>query len=248
MRNQLKISRYTPKKAMKTLFFFSLGMILAFLVLSNQNDVRNFTQDFYSSSHADRNDIEKNYNPGDDERFSKEERDYFKEIALSSEYSDRDKGEVCRWKSDMNIYVTGQQSEELMNELNRIVDELNDLIDPININIVNDRSESNYIILFGSQDQYNELEPGQEEFIEKNWGLFVVNGGTDIKEGTMYVDIYRCESLDGQKHLLREELTQSLGLFNDSYKYDNSIFQQRWTETTEYAPIDRQLIKMLYNY
>jgi hypothetical protein len=64
----------------------------------------------------------------------------------------------------------------------------------------------------------------------------------------MYVDIYRCESLDGQKHLLREELTQSLGLFNDSYKYENSIFQQRWTETTEYAPIDRVLIDMLYNH
>jgi hypothetical protein len=63
----------------------------------------------------------------------------------------------------------------------------------------------------------------------------------------MYVDIYRCTKLDGQKHLLREELTQALGLFNDSYKYDNSIFQQSWTTTTDYAPIDVKLIEMLYN-
>ncbi len=245
MRNQIKISRYTPKKAMKTLFFFFIGLVLAFLVLSNQNDVRNFTQDFYTSSH---NEIEKNYNPADDERFSKEERDYFKEIALSTEFSTQDKGEICRWKNDMNIFVAGEKPEELMNELNRIVEELNDLIDPININIVSNRSKSNYTILFGSQHQYNKLEPGNKTLVEQNWGLFVVNGGTEINEGTMYVDIYRCESLDGQKHLLREELTQSLGLFNDSYKYDDSIFQQRWTETTEYAPIDRQLIKMLYNF
>jgi hypothetical protein len=63
----------------------------------------------------------------------------------------------------------------------------------------------------------------------------------------MYVDIIRAKEDDAQKHLLREELTQSLGLFNDSYKYDNSIFYQGWTTTTEYAPIDRELIDMLYN-
>ena len=62
----------------------------------------------------------------------------------------------------------------------------------------------------------------------------------------MYVDIYRANDQE-QKHLLREELTQSLGLFNDSYKYPESIFYQDWTTTTEYAQIDRELIDMLYN-
>ena len=63
----------------------------------------------------------------------------------------------------------------------------------------------------------------------------------------MYIDVVRCTDLQGQKHLLREELTQSLGLKNDSYKYENSIFQQKWTEVTEYAPIDIKVIEMLYN-
>ena len=63
----------------------------------------------------------------------------------------------------------------------------------------------------------------------------------------MYVDTERCTSIDAQKHLLREELTQSLGLFNDSDKYPNSIFQQAWTETTEYSEIDIKMIHMLYN-
>jgi hypothetical protein len=233
---------------MKTLFFFSMGMALAFLVLSNQNDVKKFTQDFYRSSLTESTEIEENYNPGDDERFSKEERDYFNEVALSSEFSDDDNGQVCRWKNDMKIYVTGEKSEELMNELDRIVDELNDLIDPININIVSTRSESNFVILFGSQEEYHLLDPDSKDLTKHNWGMFSVNGGSEIRKGEMYVDIYRCKSLDGQKHLLREELTQSLGLFDDSYKYENSIFQQRWTETTEFAPIDRQLINMLYNY
>ena len=63
----------------------------------------------------------------------------------------------------------------------------------------------------------------------------------------MYVDIERTSTNDGQKHLLREELTQSLGLCNDSYDYPESIFYQGWTETTEYAEIDKELIQMLYN-
>ena len=62
----------------------------------------------------------------------------------------------------------------------------------------------------------------------------------------MYVDIART-NLTEQKHLLREELTQSLGLARDSQKYSESIFQSAWTTTMEYALIDRDLIRLLYH-
>lgn len=179
--------------------------------------------------------------------YTDEEISYFNEIARSSEYSDQDKGLVCKWESDMNIFVAGEKPSELMSELNKVVGELNDIIDPININIVNNKSDANFIICFGSQYDYHKVAPSSVEHTEHNWGLFMVNTGTVIRRGSMYVDIYRCTKLNGQKHLLREELTQSLGLFNDSYRYDNSIFQQSWTTTTEYAPIDVKLIEMLYN-
>lgn len=179
--------------------------------------------------------------------YTDEEISYFNEIARSSEYSNQDQGLVCKWESDMNIFVTGEDSPELMSELERIVGELNDIIDPININIVNSKSEANYVICFGSAYDYHQITPSAANYTDHNWGLFIVNSGQVIRRGTMYVDTHRCTELDGQKHLLREELTQSLGLFNDSYKYDNSIFQQAWTTTTEYAPIDIKLIDMLYN-
>lgn len=60
------------------------------------------------------------------------------------------------------------------------------------------------------------------------------------------VDTYRANEGE-QKHLLREELTQSLGLFNDSPKYRESIFYDGWTTTTEYSDLDREPIQMLYN-
>jgi len=100
-----------------------------------------------------------------------------------------------------------------------------------------------------NEDESNhQINRVSKDLTQHNWGMFSVNSGAEIRRGEMYIDIYRCHSLNGQKHLLREELTQSLGLFNDSYKYDESIFQQSWTETTEYAPIDRVLIDMLYNH
>ena len=56
----------------------------------------------------------------------------------------------------------------------------------------------------------------------------------------MYVDIYRANTIE-QRHLLRE-LTQSLGLAKDSFKYPNSIFQSSWTQTLNYMEIDKDVI------
>lgn len=62
----------------------------------------------------------------------------------------------------------------------------------------------------------------------------------------MYVDIFRAEPV-AQRHLLREELTQSLVLARDSSKYPKSIFQQSWTTTTTFAAIDKEVIRLLYH-
>ncbi len=200
------------------------------------------------STDSDSTSVETEPNKEISKKYTNEEIEYFNEIALSSEYSDSDKGVVCKWKKDVNIYVIDKDnSGVLYNELKKVVGELNNIIEPININIVEDKSESNFIVCFGSANDFLNITPEAASNVEDNWGLFSVNSGTEIFKGTMYVDIYRCKSINGQKHLLREELTQALGLFNDSYKYKNSIFQQKWTETTEYAPIDIKLIEMLYN-
>lgn len=232
---------------MKKLIVFLFVVFAIYCIVVN-SDVR-------SGMVKEANELRNNTGGGNEEenkqpditKYTDEEIRYFNEIVLSTEFSSEKNSNPSKWKSDMNIFVINEKPEELMSELNKIVGELNDIIDPININIVDNRSDANFIICFGSQSEYNDLDPSTVGYTEGNWGLFSVNSGSTIKEGTMYVDIYRCESLNGQKHLLREELTQSLGLFNDSYRYSKSIFQQDWTETTEYEPIDIKLIEMLYN-
>ena len=168
--------------------------------------------------------------------------DYYNEIVMNSEFDGR-KNDAEKWTEDMKIFVEGNPSVELLDELDRIVLELNEIINPIDIKIVNNRNNANMFIYFGSADGFASKYPYiSRSLIEKNWGLFSVGGNS----GEMYVDIYRADDLE-QKHLLREELTQSLGLYNDSYKYPESIFYQKWTTTTEFAPIDIEIIEMLYN-
>jgi hypothetical protein len=79
--------------------------------------------------------------------------------------------------------------------------------------------------------------------LKNNWGYFELY----IDTGVMYVDVFRARDIESQKHLIREELTQSLGLVNDSWKYENSIFYQGWTTTNSYSEIDIKLIDLLYN-
>lgn len=175
--------------------------------------------------------------------YSEEAKEYFKEIALKTEF-DGDRESAFVWTTDMKIFVDGQKPEYLMNELRKIVAELNVIIDPINIKIVSNKSESNYIVYFGSHTDFkSKYKLYSPQHLETNWGYFEIS----TNSGKMYVDLNRNDDKESHRHLLREELTQSLGLVNDSWTYPESIFYQGWTTTTEFAPIDRELIDMLYN-
>ena len=173
---------------------------------------------------------------------------YFKDVALGFEF-----GNVSRitrkWNSEVNISIGGEPSDELINELEKIKTEINELAtDGFKINIVNNSSQSDYFIFFGNGSDYAQLYPDQANLVDSNWGLFSVffNNQNQLISGQMYVDINRA-NLAEQKHLLREELTQSLGLARDSQKYPESIFQSAWTTTTEYTSMDSDLIRLLYH-
>ena len=173
---------------------------------------------------------------------------YFKEIALGFEFGTS--SEITRkWCSDLKIFVGGDISNDLNVELNNIVNEIRNLVtDNFSIQIVNDSSQSNYYIFFGSGDEYSKIFPSQANYVDSNWGLFSVrwNASNCLTRGNMYVDIYRANTIE-QRHLLREELTQSLGLAKDSFKYPNSIFQSSWTQTLNYMEIDKDVIRLLYH-
>lgn len=217
--------------------FAYFGKNLDLRFLSNNKIEQQSTQD----------NLINDYDPSNDEQFSKEERDYFKEVAKKSEFTS-DTG-IRRWNDDIRIYVVGDKVDYLMEELDKIIGELNEIIQPIDLKIVDEKSKANLTIYLTGSDEYVEIEPIAKKYVGSNWGLFVLSFSDGfISNATMYVDMERCYQIDGQKHLLREELTQALGLRNDSYDYPESIFYSNWSETTEYTELDRSLIDMLYNH
>jgi hypothetical protein len=67
-------------------------------------------------------------------------------------------------------------------------------------------------------------------------------------KGYCFVDMIKTgNDTEAQRSILREEITQSLGLCNDSWKYKNSVFYQGWGTVTEYSDLDKEIIQMLYN-
>jgi len=174
--------------------------------------------------------------------------EYFKDITLRSEFG-RDINRIRKWRTDVKYFVSGQPSAELREELDRIVAELHTMID-IKLIEVDNESDSNFHVFFGSGEDYAaNVEPRAASFIDSNWGLFWAswNNEYELFYATMYVDIFRTFGIDDQSHLLREEFTQALGMWNDTAKYPDSIFYTVYGYTTEYLEIDREVIRTLYN-
>lgn len=174
--------------------------------------------------------------------------EYFKDIALGFEFGDA--SNVSRkWSTEIKVFIGGESSSELLTEFENIRTEINELAtDGFKIMVVNDSLQSNYYIFFGTGTKYAEMFPNESNLVNSNLGLFYVNWNdqNQFYSGHMYVDIMRANSIK-QKHLLREEFTQSLGLAKDSPLYLESIFQSAYTTTTEYATIDKYLIRLLYH-
>ena len=231
---------------MKSVALFIIGVFVGFILLSNENII-DFSKGkkYFSRSQRETNRYG-DYDPGKDRKFTREERDYFNKIAKFWEYSGEK--EISRWHSDVKIFVTGEKRDYLLDELDRVVKELNQIIDPIGISVVDREEDANVKIFFGSHEEYGKLNPSSKKHLDHCWGLVSINKGKVIRNGKIFIDIYRSKNTTKQKHTVREEITQCLGLTNDSYSYPESIFYQGPSAVTEFAPIDRKLIDMLYNH
>ena len=178
------------------------------------------------------------------ENYSSEAVSYFNEIALKTE-SGLTLRYLSKYTEDVFIYVEGHQPKYIQEELQKIVFDLNMIIDPIEVRITENKSESNLIVTIGSLKE-----------IRKRYQIFLSHrfdnsrGGFSIGNENFshcFLNTKNIESVESAKHVLREEITQSLGLPNDSWKYAESIFYQGGSTSMKYSELDKQLISMLYN-
>lgn len=173
-----------------------------------------------------------------------EAQQYFLEIALSSEYGDKSHV-VRKWTTHIYLASYTTLPPYLQRELDLIVDEINSLSSSIKIVRVREIIEANVVLFVTDAVTYGNYEPNAIPYLDANLGFFWVHWQNNytIYKSSVYVN----KTVDStcQKHLLREEITQMLGLLNDSYRYPESIFYQGWTCTTTYTAIDKQLIEYI---
>ncbi len=175
--------------------------------------------------------------------------DYFEEIALGNELG-TPASVISKWQKPIKVYRIDSESDFLAQELTKIVFELNQLMESTDIQIVASSQDANLMIYTGKASRFAQsYAPHLRKLIEQNRGLFYVekNLRSEILKGWVFVDTEHIQDEKTLKHLLREELTQALGLPSDSYHYPQSIFYQKWSDVNTYAPIDRQLIRWLYS-
>lgn len=174
--------------------------------------------------------------------------DYYNEICYNTEFA----GELEKpyiFKKDVYIYVVGDDKPDyLMKELYKVVEELNDLIESIEIYITNDIDKENALVYFGDPDKYVKYmnKPHRRDFLKSNWGAdWIAPYDNGIHSVDIFVNVKESTEIFA-RHLIREELTQSLGFPNDSYEWENSIFYGSYSEVLEFSDLDKLIIKRHY--
>jgi len=174
--------------------------------------------------------------------YSDEEIEFFFETALGSEYGES-QSEIHKWTENIRIKVNGDPTDEDLDSLNQVISELNSMIGTISFEIVS--RNSNIDMHFTTVDRFASIEP---TYVPGNMGFFLGWWDDDgnIYKGSILIAV---DGIDQQErsHLIREELTGCLGLMNDTYRYEDSIFYQEWTSTTDYSQIDKAVIRLLYD-
>jgi Protein of unknown function (DUF2927) len=176
--------------------------------------------------------------------FSPEQIDYFTEVALGSEYNQESTPKVHKWSGDIRIQVLGKPTQADLATLQTVIQEINALASvAIRVQVV-DRSP-NLTMHFAPESQFSQIEPA---YIPVNFGFFITrwNHKGIINYANVLITTTGVTQQE-RSHLIREELTQSLGLMRDSYRYSDSIFYQPWTNVTRYSELDKALIQMLYS-
>ena len=167
--------------------------------------------------------------------------EYLSEIGFGVEYGSATPV-IHKWTRDVKIEVHGSPTEADLQTLDQVVSELNSMVGEINLELVDEGA--NLEVYFFPESQFSDIEP---TYVPTNLGFFRVwfNGQGAIQQGRVLIAAEGTTQAE-RTHLIREELTQSLGLFKDSWEHSDSIFYEGWTTIDKYGPLDEATIRLLY--
>lgn len=171
-------------------------------------------------------------------------KEYLVDLAIGNEFTGSD-NVVHKWRSGVikvaigGIPTTADRARvlEVINTITSITGQI--------ISVVT--SGADISITIAPESGFPALDP---TYTPKNLGYFSASLDTatkNIVSGVVLIDNAETSQVE-RDHLILEEVAQLIcGIPNDSFKYDDSMFQQRWTVTRDLSVIDREVIKLMSN-
>lgn len=171
------------------------------------------------------------------------DRDFerFVSVALGAEYGDS-AAIAVKWTRDIRISVQGNPNDADRATVRKVVEELGELIAPTRISVVT--ANANVLLHFAPESEFETILP---QYVPVNMGFFWTwwDNVPSIVEAQVLISTTGLKQRE-RNHMIREEVTQMLGLMRDiSYDAD-SIFYSAWTDTERYTASDKRLIGALY--
>lgn len=173
---------------------------------------------------------------------------YFNEVAYGSDEMKGDNtNKITKWDKDIKMYLDGYYTNQDLINVKSLITELNTLIGNIKITIVKNKSEANSIVYFGDFNTFNsKYLYNQLQYVYCNGYCLIYSYSGSIIIDNVKIFIRNDVSSLDKKHAIIEEITQSLGLANDSWTYEDSMFYEGYTTTQQLSKIDKEVIRMLY--
>ena len=182
--------------------------------------------------------------------YNQETMEYFREITLKNELNNKIKRHPIKYKSDVKIYLQGHTDKFIEDEVTEILQDLNMIIDPIELYKADKKSDANMVVFLGDLQSFLILNPDLIDSPQLNTcdGYFKLRTrGDEILSSRIFINLDNQENKLDLQDCLFEEIVQSLGAVNDSYRYPSSIFYQGSNYVTELSEMDVNVIKILYN-
>ena len=169
------------------------------------------------------------------------ELQYFEAVAFGAEEGATEL-RIRKWRRDIRFAVLGSPTDADLAIIDRVIAELNGLVAPLEVSRVTEGP--NALILFLAKPNRYIPDPAAVRYTDGKVSVFTAPNG-EILAATVFIPAHRLEG-GRRAHVIREEMTQGLGLLRDSWWFPDSIFYEGVRAVTEFAAIDRYLIRTLY--
>lgn len=172
--------------------------------------------------------------------YAADEIDYFLDIALGFEFGGASRI-VRKWRTDVRLRVNGMASVEDSATITQVIGDINALTSTVDIVLVDDAPMIEVHLV--PESQFPSILPN---WVPGNVGFFSVWFDAQQFINRAVVLISTDIRQDLRDHLIREEVTQSLGLGRDSPRYPQSTFYSQFSLTNTFSSIDEAVVELLY--